>query len=201
MQTSRRQCSWRIFVRAQANNFNFTFRFRATSFGPNWTLHLFSFVLNFRKFFVFRLNSHRPPPIAPRPSLGLIRHRVLDVIQKFRSRITARNRAASRNRGWMDEQQKDLILAGFCLLLAFSVQHKHMWKKYGKGVLIIMLVSVGFMGVLLMKKGKKAKPVKVSGLCNGAAILAACSLLFMLGIYWDGIGIIHVANQVWEWIS
>ncbi|KAK4253396.1 hypothetical protein QN277_010714 [Acacia crassicarpa] len=186
MQTS----SWKIFVRAKANHFNFTLRFRAAGFGPNWTLRRFSFILKFRKFFVFRLNSH--PPV-PRWRLGLRR-----VIHKFQSPIT---RAASGNGGWNDQQTKDLILSGFWLLLAFLAQLQLILRKYWKGVFIILLACVGILGVLLMNKGKRTKLVKVRGLRNCMATIAACSLLFMLGSYGDRMGIMYVAKQVSELIS
>ncbi|XP_054779663.1 uncharacterized protein LOC129287503 [Prosopis cineraria] len=199
MQISRQHCSCRIFVRAKADYFNFSFRLRATGFGPNWTLHRFSFILRFRNFFVFRFNSHLPAQIAPRSRLGLIRARALHGIQKFQARISAKNRSTSGNTGWIDEQPKDLLLSGIWGLLAFAVQVQHIWQKYGKGLCIIMLASVSFMGVLLMKT-KRAEPVKVRGLRNCMVIIAACSLLFMLGSCWDRMGMC-VAKQVWELIS
>lgn len=67
-------------------------------------------------------------------------------------------------------------------------------------IVVMTLACVGFLGVLLMKKGKRTKHVRlVRGFRNWMPfIAAACSILFMMATYfWDRMGIMYVAKQVW----
>lgn len=83
--------SWRIHVTSEAKNFNFRFRFTATTLNnPTWTFSLcrLSIVLKLRKF-IFRIYSHPTQPIVqPKNRVGFIRTKVMKIVHKFRARFS-----------------------------------------------------------------------------------------------------------------